>query len=266
MFSVYFDETKFVIGFVDWINLIHIRSCLIYIQGTEPTKVILTTRREREGSRRRKWVWYWLDSGICELVSVKLGVWYWLDSGICELASVKLGAWYWLDSGICELASVKLGVWYWLDSGICELVSVKLGVWNNRLNDLDLKRKHLCSFHAKFCVIWSISRVPDQNGVSLSYSMLEIHHSDQEPSICSVLLWCSYTEANTNLFHLICSQRRTSKLKWFKQITVDMCAYAFQTWYDDRQQWTLQVDSSFCYFYSHSVAELCEKQNWRMLI
>ena len=29
-----------------------------------------------------------------------------------------------------------------------------------------------------------ISRVPDQNGVSLLYIMLEIHHSGREPSIC----------------------------------------------------------------------------------
>ena len=28
-----------------------------------------------------------------------------------------------------------------------------------------------------------ISRVPDQNGVSLLYVMLEIHHSGREPSI-----------------------------------------------------------------------------------
>ena len=31
----------------------------------------------------------------------------------------------------------------------------------------------------------SISRVPDQNGVSLLYIMLEIHHSGWEPSVCS---------------------------------------------------------------------------------
>ena len=30
-----------------------------------------------------------------------------------------------------------------------------------------------------------IPRVSDQNGVSLLYIMLEIHHSGQEPSICS---------------------------------------------------------------------------------
>ena len=29
-----------------------------------------------------------------------------------------------------------------------------------------------------------ISRVPNQNGVSLLYIMLEIHHSGQEPLIC----------------------------------------------------------------------------------
>ena len=29
-----------------------------------------------------------------------------------------------------------------------------------------------------------ISRVPDQNGVSLLYIMLEIHHSGREPLIC----------------------------------------------------------------------------------
>ena len=29
-----------------------------------------------------------------------------------------------------------------------------------------------------------ISRVSDQNGVSLLYIMLEMHHSDREPSIC----------------------------------------------------------------------------------
>ena len=31
-----------------------------------------------------------------------------------------------------------------------------------------------------------ISRVPDQNGVSLLYIMLEIHHSGREPSISRV--------------------------------------------------------------------------------
>ena len=31
----------------------------------------------------------------------------------------------------------------------------------------------------------SISRVPDQNGVSLLYIKLEIHHSGREPSIYS---------------------------------------------------------------------------------
>ena len=29
-----------------------------------------------------------------------------------------------------------------------------------------------------------ISRVPDQNGVSVLYIMLEIHHTGREPSIC----------------------------------------------------------------------------------
>ena len=36
----------------------------------------------------------------------------------------------------------------------------------------------VASFHMSF-----ISRVPDQNGVSLLYIMLEIHHSGWEPSI-----------------------------------------------------------------------------------
>ena len=31
-----------------------------------------------------------------------------------------------------------------------------------------------------------LSRVSDQNDVSLLYIMLEIHHSDQEPSLCLV--------------------------------------------------------------------------------
>ena len=30
----------------------------------------------------------------------------------------------------------------------------------------------------------TISRVSDQNGVSLLYIMLEVHHSGREPSIC----------------------------------------------------------------------------------
>ena len=34
----------------------------------------------------------------------------------------------------------------------------------------------------------SISRVPNQNGVSLLFIMLEIHHSGQELSICSSCL------------------------------------------------------------------------------
>ena len=33
-------------------------------------------------------------------------------------------------------------------------------------------------------VCMCISRVSDQNGVSLIYTIFEIHHSDQEPSIC----------------------------------------------------------------------------------
>ena len=32
-----------------------------------------------------------------------------------------------------------------------------------------------------------VSRVSDQNGVSLQYIMLEIHHSGQEPLICACL-------------------------------------------------------------------------------
>ena len=46
----------------------------------------------------------------------------------------------------------------------------------------------LSMFHMERCsrnmlIIINITRVPDQNGVSLLYIMLEIHHSDQEPSI-----------------------------------------------------------------------------------
>ena len=37
-------------------------------------------------------------------------------------------------------------------------------------------------------VMCHISRVPDQNGVSLLYIMLEIHHSGRKPLICSFLL------------------------------------------------------------------------------
>ena len=33
--------------------------------------------------------------------------------------------------------------------------------------------------------VGTILRVPNQNGVSVLYIMLEIHHSDQEPSISS---------------------------------------------------------------------------------
>ena len=33
-----------------------------------------------------------------------------------------------------------------------------------------------------------VSRVPNQNGVSLQYIMLEIHHSGREPSVCSYIL------------------------------------------------------------------------------
>ena len=32
-----------------------------------------------------------------------------------------------------------------------------------------------------------ISRVPDHNGISPLYIMLEIHHSGQEPLICTVV-------------------------------------------------------------------------------
>ena len=44
------------------------------------------------------------------------------------------------------------------------------------------------------------SRVPDQNGVSLLYIMLEIHHSGREPSICCVFFhwrWCPTQTAPT---------------------------------------------------------------------
>ena len=37
---------------------------------------------------------------------------------------------------------------------------------------------------ARDCVV---SRVPDQNGVSLLYIMLEIHHSGRETSICRTI-------------------------------------------------------------------------------
>ena len=39
------------------------------------------------------------------------------------------------------------------------------------------------STHVVCCVY--VSRVPNQNGISLLYIMLEIHHSDQEPWIYS---------------------------------------------------------------------------------
>ena len=32
-------------------------------------------------------------------------------------------------------------------------------------------------------ILFNMSRVPNQNGVSLLYIMLEIHHSGREPSI-----------------------------------------------------------------------------------
>ena len=38
----------------------------------------------------------------------------------------------------------------------------------------------------------SIWRVADQNGVSVLYIMLEINHSVQESSICSVMLLCCH--------------------------------------------------------------------------
>ena len=38
--------------------------------------------------------------------------------------------------------------------------------------------------YSSICYV-DISRVSDQNGVSLLYIMLEIHHSGREPSICT---------------------------------------------------------------------------------
>ena len=40
-----------------------------------------------------------------------------------------------------------------------------------------------------FFLLFIISRVSDQNGVSLLYIMLEIHHSGREPSIsCGIMM------------------------------------------------------------------------------
>ena len=42
-----------------------------------------------------------------------------------------------------------------------------------------------------FCVIsiaLDVARVPNQNGVSPQYIMLEIHHSGREPSIVDIIL------------------------------------------------------------------------------
>ena len=38
----------------------------------------------------------------------------------------------------------------------------------------------------------SMSRVPDQNGVSLLYITLQMHHSGREPSMCCTLLEFSF--------------------------------------------------------------------------
>ena len=47
----------------------------------------------------------------------------------------------------------------------------------------------------------SISRVSDQNGVSLLYIMLEIHHSGGEPSICT------FVEMKKNSIKMSSSER-----------------------------------------------------------
>ena len=74
-----------------------------------------------------------------------------------------------------------------------------------------------------------ISRVPDQNGVSLLYIMLEIHHSGREPSIC--LFVCDVTSQQ----HASLSQGRFCSEKFTcchtETEVADQTFYLFQSQY-----------------------------------
>ena len=57
--------------------------------------------------------------------------------------------------------------------------------WTDWFKIIKWNRSFLSSF-------FPISRISNQNGVSLLYFMLQIHHSGREPSIWSVKCFCTY--------------------------------------------------------------------------
>ena len=68
-----------------------------------------------------------------------------------------------------------------------------------------------------FSQVGSIYRVPDQNGVSLLYIMLEIHHSGWQPSICEMSRLCKA--------EVISKQNRNKKQPGDITVVTYFCSY-----------------------------------------
>ena len=60
--------------------------------------------------------------------------------------------------------------------------------------------------HNQLFLMFNISRVPDQNGVSQAWYIAEIHHSGRKPLICKVIIIKGGTVTNNIKHKLSCSK------------------------------------------------------------